>query len=112
MQFINLTPHTVVIYENGRISNALPSAGNARVTVLPEQPEMIDGIPVLPPVQYGDVTGLPDSQPHTLYIVSLVVAIAMTDSGRRDLVIPAWDPSNVIRNAEGHIIGVKALRRG
>jgi hypothetical protein len=64
----------------------------------------VDGISV--PVnrtQFGVVTGLPDPQPDTIYIVSAVVAQAVPD--RPDVFIV----DDAVRDEQGRIIGARAL---
>lgn len=111
MKLRNFTPHEVVLLLADGTELRFPTEGSARVAVLPEQPETIEGLPVLPPVQYGEVSGLPEPEQGTMVIASLVVALALGGS-RDDLLIPATDPANVVRDPDGKIVGVRAFRRG
>ena len=111
MKFRNFTPHEVVVLLADGTEIRFPSEGSTRVAVLLEQPETIEGLPVLPRVQYGEVSDLPAPEEGTMYIVSLVVALAI-DGSRTDLLVPATDPANVVRTPDGKIVGVRALRHG
>jgi hypothetical protein len=53
--------------------------------------------------QFGAVTGLPDPQPDTIYIVSSLVAQAVPD--RQDVFIV----DDAVRDDQGRIIGARAL---
>ena len=64
----------------------------------------VDGITVpVNQTQFGAVTGLPDPQPDTIYIVSAVVAQAVPD--RPDVFIV----DDAVRDDQGRIIGARAL---
>ena len=56
--------------------------------------------------QFGEIQGLPDPQPDTLFIVSAVVLDAAKASGRNDCIAPATGHHEVRRNAQGQIISV------
>lgn len=106
MVLVNLTPHPVnILTEDGEI--IVPPAGT--VARCQQYREIIGHIEVngkqipITRTRFGQVEGLPDPQPDTLYIVSALVAQACPD--RRDLVIP----DDTIRDAEGRIVGCKAL---
>jgi hypothetical protein len=111
MEFVNLTPHEVVIYSpDGKdvILRVPPSGKTARVSVKSEVINYIAGIPIRK-TTYGDVEGLPETQPGTVYIVSTIVLIALQAKGitRTDVVSPDTSPDSVIRDAQGKILGVK-----
>ena len=54
-------------------------------------------------VEYGELTGVPERQKDTLYIVSSMVLAA---SDRGDLLAPATGHPDCIRNEKGHIVSV------
>lgn len=56
-------------------------------------------------VRLGQVTGLPDPEPGTIYIVSRLVAEACRD--RDDLFIV----DDLVRDPEGRVVGCRALAR-
>lgn len=55
--------------------------------------------------RFGEVEGIPEPEPGTIYIVSALAAQAAWAVGRRDVVCPG-DP---VRDAEGRIIGAASL---
>lgn len=109
MKVLNYTPHTIAICgPDGTVVREIPSSGIARVAVKSEALPSVDGIPVVS-TAYGDVEGLPEPvQGHAL-VVSMVVLAALPN--RTDLYRPDTSPANVVRDADGKIIGVKALTR-
>lgn len=95
MQIINCTPHDIVL-NNGE---TFPISGNiARVSSSFEA----TGKGFFK-VAYGEVTGLPDEQEDTLYIVSSMVANA---TSRKDVIVPATGHPDTIRNDKGQIVSV------
>jgi hypothetical protein len=103
--FFNLTPHTVrVVAQDGSVLMEVPAeAHGARVSTeqLPIG-EIAPGIWLMG-IQYGDTQGLPDPQPDTYYIVSMVVAQANPHRG--DLIYPNTGPGGCLRDAHGQIVG-------
>lgn len=95
MQIINCTPHAIAL-NNGE---SFPISGNiARVSSSFEEVE--NGFFK---VAYGQVTGLPDEQEGTFYIVSSMVANA---TSRKDVIVPATGHPECIRNEKGQIVSV------
>lgn len=95
MQIINCTPHEVKL-NNGE---TFPISGNiARVSSTFEEAEK-----GFFKVAYGQVTGLPDEQEDTFYIVSSMVANA---TSRKDVIVPATGHPECIRNDKGQIVSV------
>ena len=109
LKVINLTPHDVVIVDDdGNEIKRYPASGQvARVNSKADPIGELDGIQVVR-TKYGDVDGLPDKQPNTVYLVSLVVAQALGKS-RTDVYVPDTGPGSVVRDDKGQIIGVKRL---
>jgi hypothetical protein len=110
MTLVNLTPHPIAIYgnrlaEDGPDEIIAPSGTVARIATIDlgtslsahsgRQYEL---------VQYGHAHDLPQPQPGTDYIVSLVVALACH---RDDLLAPYVE----VRNAEGTMIGCRYLQK-
>ena len=113
-KLVNLTPHSITFVLPDRQITIGPSGTVARCSV-EKNPcgaiTLYDGAKVLAEIplnqnQYGEVTGLPDPQPDTYYIVSLIVAQALR--GKRDDVLVVDD---TVRDSEGRIIGARALAR-
>lgn len=95
MQIINCTPHAIAL-NNGE---SFPISGNiARVSSTFEATR--NGFFK---VAYGQVTGLPDEQEDTFYIVSSMVANA---TSRKDVIVPATGHPECIRNDKGQIVSV------
>lgn len=109
MNFVNLTPHVIELsLMGGRV--AIPASGMvARLDVSWDAlPEVIyDGlrIPVLIP-RYGELRGLPEPQPDTLYLVSSL-ALAHC-GGRRDVLAPDTG-ATAIRGVDGRIMATTRL---
>jgi hypothetical protein len=108
---INLTPHEVVVYDQAGQNVILkipPSGKVARVAVKAEIVAEVNGISIRK-TTYGDIVDLPDPQPDTVYITSVVVLIALQAKGiqRYDVVSPDTNPDSVVRDAQGKILGVK-----
>jgi hypothetical protein len=104
MRIVNLTPHPVILCDGfGTVIAAFPSYGLAWV----EQSDRelfhleVNGqkVPVVH-TEYGEITGLPDPEDGTRYIVSALVAQA---ARRTDLLVP----SDLIRDSEGRVIGCR-----
>ncbi len=103
----NYTPHATLTYRPDSAETiVLPQLGNARC-----QEEYIpagtfdDGDLPVTLMRYGQVTGLPDPQPGTVYVVSQLVVNALPE--RVDLAFPA----GLVRDDEGTIIGFRYLAR-
>ena len=94
MKFVNLTPHTLnVLDEGGNVILSLPPSGEvARVDSRRTLVGYLGPVPVFK-TEYGDVVGLPDPQPDTVFVVSTLVLTALASKGvTRDDVVAA-DPS-------------------
>jgi hypothetical protein len=101
MKLVNLTPHPIIIIIGEKNVTLLPSGVVARVSEKEREISQINNIPVIK-IEYGDVTGLPNPEPDTIYIVSAMVAQAIN---RTDLFYPA----RLVRDENGKIIGCGAL---
>ena len=101
--FINLTPHVLnVICNDGTVIDIPTSGIVARCAQDNEVVDTINGISVTKQT-FGSVTGLPESQRGTYYVVSRLVAAACPE--RKDLFIPG----PLVRNDKGQPIGCKGL---
>jgi hypothetical protein len=108
MRFINLTPHELVVFVDGKEFARFPSEGVARAATLTEPAGALDGIPVVRQT-FGPVSGLPAPTPGVTYIVSMLVAQHPDVRGRDDVVAP--NTSQAVRDASGNIIGVPGFTR-
>ena len=99
MNFVNLTPHVV------RLNNGIsfePSGVVARVSADLQEVETINGVKLFRQT-FGEVEGLPEEIPGTIYIVSALVLNAVD---RGDCVAPATGSKETIRDENGQIISV------
>ena len=82
----------------------LPSDGVARVATTQKKGAIIDGIQCYT-TSFGEVEGLPEPQPGTILVVSLLVKQAA--GNRFDLA----SPGQLIRDEEGRPIGCDGLNK-
>jgi len=119
----NLTPHKIAIVAQGMWIEILPEKTSARVVVTDVErgTEMIraDGMPgVFCPVvsqEFGEVEGLPEPDPFTIYIVSALVLsrVAKTMPNRAGVDVFAPDTGKTaIRDEKGNIVAVTRLTMG
>lgn len=114
-KIINCTPHEVnVIAEDGSVTETYPPSGSvARIadkwepypgdTAGTKYHEWTQDIRVLR-TDFSHVTGLPDQEAETFYIVSRITATALAFK-RQDLLFPGIE----VRDDEGRIIGCRFL---
>lgn len=105
---VNLTPHTVTVFSGETPVLVLESTGVARAAQHDEACEPVEGIPTVRSV-FGAVENLPEPQPGTWFVVSIITANAARAANRStdDLLVT----SNPVRDAEGRIIGCRAFAR-
>ncbi len=102
MNFINLTPHDIVM-NDGTI---YPSQGIARLadTYTPfDENKICD-------VTYGNINNLPSPKENTCYIVSSLVLNVAKALGRKDVVTPATGHPDSKRH-NGNIVSVPGFIR-
>ena len=109
MQIINLTQHALTVVVNGQVVLEVPASGQvarcAQVTT-EKDPVFVDGVQIpMGANVFGDVQGLPDPMPNTLFFVSAMVAQAAWTQGRNDVVCPLL----AVRDDQGRIIGTSGL---
>ena len=100
MKVVNLCPHTV------RFNSGLefpPSGDIARVKTSYSEP--VGELNIME-VEFGEIEGLPEPRPTTLYIVSGLVLQAAKACGRTDCVAPATGHPKARRDESGQIIAV------
>lgn len=100
MKILNCTPHNCQLHSKDAIVT-YPVTGivpriQLRQEVLNESPRIVRTI-------YGEMVGLPDEEPDTLYIVSRIVATASPH--RYDLLVPV----DLIRDGGSRVIGCRAF---
>lgn len=106
-RIVNLTPHTVnIVNEAGAtVATIAPSGFVARVATKSEKVrETESGIPLFA-TRYGQVTGLPEPEPDTIYIVSGMLLASVPH--RTDV----WQPGELLRDEAGRVVGCVGLSR-
>lgn len=98
MIFKNFTPHAITLNDG----TTFASEGLARVSATFSAFDA-DGVCEQ---QFGEVTGLPESENGTMYIVSAIVLTAAKSKGRNDCVAPATGHPECKRDDAGHILSV------
>ena len=103
-QFVNMTPHPVVIVdEAGNVLETYPASGSLiRLAAVTKRIGKINNTPISL-TSFGKVEGLPDEEEGVFYIVSQLVKSALPE--RNDLYVPA----EVLRDEKGQIIGARSL---
>lgn len=106
MTIINLTPHAINFLreDNSVLATIEPSGTIARAAQTRERVSKVNGI-VVNQCSYGSVTGLPDPQDGTIYLVSALTAQACPE--RSDVFIT----DDAVRDENGRIIGCRAIAR-
>jgi len=95
MEYINLTPHTIVM-NDGR---EFPASGTvARVSS--GYTAIVDDVAKQ---SFGEVSDLPEPKDGARFIVSAMVLAA---TSRDDVVAPATGHPDCVRNEKGHIVSV------
>lgn len=104
MTIINLTPHAITFLDgnNSVLATIEPSGTIARASQTRDRVSEVNGIPVNQ-CSYGAVTGLPDPQDGTIYLVSALTAQACRN--RSDVFIV----DDAVRNESGQIVGCRAI---
>lgn len=106
-QLVNLTPHTVNIYDlEGKVQVvSLQSEGVARVSTTSVVVGEIQGVSLVA-TKYGQIEGLPEPKEGVIYVVSFIVRQAAPH--RTDLA----SPGQLIRDEKQQPIGCKGLDFG
>jgi len=109
MEFVNLTPHAIVLHTNEGEKKVDPSGEVARVSTSETPAGVIGSIPAVVR-SMGNATGIPSPKPGVVYLVSAMVLSALEVSGnlRQDVAAPDTGPT-AVRNDKGLIQGVKRL---
>jgi len=108
MNFINCTPHRIVLQTISKQINFEASGIIPRVETNYSEVEVIEDIPFVS-VKKGKVVGLPDCKDNTVYIVSGLVFDTVS-SFRIDVIAPDTGET-AIRNEKGQIVAVTRFLR-
>ena len=105
MKFVNLTPHTINIFNSDKqpVMTVL-SSGHARCSVNKTETGNIDGVQLFE-TTFGEVEGLPPAEDDTILIVSLLTRQALPE--RDDL----YSPGELLRDENGQPVGCIGLSR-
>lgn len=90
MKFVNLTPHKIVLNDG----TTFESKGVARVS---SRFTEFDGNKICEMKFDDEISGLPEPEKDTIYIVSLIVLPVAKEKGRNDVVAPATGHPDCIR---------------
>lgn len=105
---VNLTPHPISIYGNNAIEDGprevIPPSGTVTRIATIDLGSQVSNTAAYELVEYGHAHDLPPRRDGTVYIVSLVVALACH---RDDLLAPYVE----VRNEEGTMIGCRYLQK-
>ena len=103
-KLVNLTPHTINIFNEDRIEVEVlaPSGQVARVATRMNFEGLAGAVPLFS-ATYGEIQGLPASEADTLFVVSGMVAAA-TD--RSDVA----SPGELVRDENGKPTGCRGLK--
>ena len=102
MAIVSLLPHVTSVVVDDSVTFIDPSGTVARCTQTEEVIGSVDGIP-LTRQTFGAVTGLPEPEEGTWFLVSRMVAAAVPD--RHDLLIPG----PLVRDDRGVVVGCRGL---
>lgn len=120
MQVVNLTPHALTLRDADGVDHtfqpAAPKGGEARVAEAPSVTFEVPGlglkVPGVVSARKGEVVGLPDPVPGTLYLVSGMVLSELAGT-RGDVAAPGTGPGdNPVRNEKGQVVAVTCLKFG
>ena len=128
MQWLNLTPHAIVVYDNDNVIASIEPANpgkGARVVEKTRVTGVIENIPIIETdCDNSELEGMPplsEMDTNTRVIVSLVVANyidGLSHEGRKRLwPYPVWvpntgpDPMGAVRNESGQIVGVRSFKQ-
>jgi hypothetical protein len=105
MRVVNLTPHELTFHVDGQLVALPPSGEVARCSTTEEVVGHVEVDGVMVPVvstKFGEVIGLPEPKPDTVYVVSALVASAVR---RRDVL----SPGSLVRDKEGRVVGAASF---
>lgn len=114
MNIINCCPHPIVFRSEDGSEMVFPKSEHQARVLETATPSEIDRetLPVYVG-KFGEIDGLPEPQPGTMFIVSGLVLAALKDQGstRTDVISPGTGPGDkTIRDEKGQIIAVTRFK--
>ena len=116
MKIVNLTPHPVTLVSASGVETVIaPEPNPVRVASTPgvcldEEAAALGPVALYSASTWGEVEGLPEPQPGTIYVVSGVVADRCP--GREDVFHPATGPADgALRDESGRVRAVTRLKQ-
>lgn len=106
MKIVNLTPHEIVLYKEGKKIIFEPSGLICRVDIEQKKEKEIEGIEVYKN-ELNKVIDFPNKEGE-LYIVSSIVGQELAKEGKKNYIVPNTT-KNEIRDSENKIIGVTSF---
>ena len=106
MKFVNLMPHAANLVTADGAEIVIPPSGTVARCAVDATHEVIDGVRFARTI-YGEASGVPDPQPDTIFIVSMLVAQQLK---RPDVVSPDGG-RDAVRNDAGQIVAVRGFCR-
>lgn len=103
IKIVNLTPHAIVAVNGDKKVTYPPSGMIARLIAKNIEIGEVDGMPLYRQSEMAPVTGIPDAEADTWYLVSMAVRAALPN--RFDLI----SPGDLIRDEAGQPIGCKGF---
>lgn len=118
MEFVNLTPHAIVIYLPDGTTREIPPSGQVARLVDPSGPRPLSPVGGLPSALYSPLDGrrldgLPEPRTGTVYITSILCLPVAQALGRLDVAAPDTDTGAVRvpkgQPRAGELLGVTRL---
>ena len=105
MQFVNLTPHRINVFDQSEeeVISIEPSGQVARVETHQKEVGTLDGVPIFEQ-KVGEVKGLPEPEEEVIYITSSFVE---GEVSREDV----YSPGNLLRDDNGRPVGAIGLKQ-
>lgn len=108
VKLINLTPHELNLYANGKLNETIkPSGPAARVGVERIEIGYLNEYPVSK-VTFLEVENMPPPEEGKIFIVSAIVADALAAQGRTNDI---YAPDILVRDDKGVVIGAESFKK-
>jgi len=107
LDIVNCTPHKIVIRTPSSEDIVIEPSGYVARVITKQELRQLDGCPIPIAEQQisGEIIGLPEPAPNTLYVVSAVVLSALRGT-RPDVVSPGTGPNDGAIRENGQVVAV------